>query len=300
MRAPIPIRAAAALALAATEPPTVLEPLMHTATRQRIRRLNRLSRLGIIGAQRCTAALPSPLDPQTAVYVGSAEGNIADTVSMVRDLHENGTPPMPVSFINVSTNMTGFNVARGLGLSGINLAASRDRLPFEAVLDLAGLDLAAGSASAALVGCVDECAWPLEEHRRRLGLPPGAALAEGSSWLLLGDGPGPALAEVDGPYWFEDRRGLDAFLETDGVGDAGFRLATGASLAAGEEAGIAHRLGEPPRYPYREGFGYLGSITAWGIARFIESNRGHPAGLLHVDRDTRGRYVVIKLRTLPA
>ena len=299
MRNPIPIRSAAAFNLPATEPAAELESLMPPATRQRVRRLNRLSRLGIIGAQRCAAGIASPLDPETAIYVGSAEGNIADTVSMVRDLHENGTPPMPVSFINVSSNMTGFNIARGLGLAGINLAASRDGLPFEAVLDLAGLDLDAGTTETALVGCVDECAWPLAEHRRRLGLDPGAALAEGSSWLLLGERPEPAIAEIEGPCWFSDRQTLEAWLSEEGAGLSEPTLATGGAITAEEEAGFATLLGDPSRYHYREDQGYLGSITAWSLARFVETNRGHKAHLLHIDRDSRNRYAVTELRTHP-
>ena len=184
MTAPVTILAAGSFAAPATEPTLDIKTLLREAGGPRLRRSNRLTELALLGALRCCQSI-GPLHEQSALYLASGQGNVGDTVSLLQQIVRDGLEPMPFSFINVSSNMAGFAVAQALGLQGRNMAVSRNGGAFDSALELALLDLLSGSVPMALVGVVEECAWPLPEHRRRLGVADDMPLAEQSSWLLL-------------------------------------------------------------------------------------------------------------------
>lgn len=156
------------------------------------RRINRFIRLALIGANRCASNAELPTD--TAVYLASEHGPIADTVALMQTLLLDHEPVMPVSFINLATNMAGFHVARTLGLNGRNIAVARHHCGLGAGLELAALD----PAGTVLLGTISEGVWPLHEHRIRCQLPANADLAEGSYWLALArpDRHGPTLTRT--------------------------------------------------------------------------------------------------------
>lgn len=179
------------------------------------RRTSRFTELALLGAATCLEAFEGTVPMQCSVYLGTGQGPVADTAELMRQIQVDGLPPLPISFINVSSNTGGFEIAGMLGLAGRNACISRGAGSFEAALELARADLAAGRVPMALAGGVDECVWPPAEHRRRLGVAPEATLAEGSHWLLLApEGDGPAVGES---AYLADRAALRSRLREHGA-----------------------------------------------------------------------------------
>lgn len=146
------------------------------------RRANRLMRMAYLGASDCLSGQATPPESNTGIVLASSHGNIAETLGMLQGIREKDQPPMPLDFINVSTNMAGFHVMRTLGLQGgPSLMISRGPRSFSAALEIAGLE----PERSWLVGIVEECAWPLDAHRRRLRIAADEPLAEASYWLWL-------------------------------------------------------------------------------------------------------------------
>ncbi|MFO7594633.1 MAG: beta-ketoacyl synthase N-terminal-like domain-containing protein [Pseudomonadota bacterium] len=171
-------------AAAASDPPADLKPLLREVHPNRMRRNNRFTELALLGALRCVQDIGG-LPEQCALYLASGQGNVSDTVSLLHETVRDRLEPMPLSFINVSSNIAGFTVSQVLGLHGHNIAVSRNGGAFDSALELALLDLQSGAVPMALVGVVEEYALPPAEHCRRLGLAEGELPAEQSSWLLL-------------------------------------------------------------------------------------------------------------------
>lgn len=173
----MPIAAIGAFAQEATDVATPLREALRAACPQAPRRLNRLIELALIGAHRCASG--RALDPRTAIYMACTHGCLGDAVDLVANVVR-GAPTMPVTFINVSSNMAGFYVASTLGLHSGNHVGSSNDFAWEATLALA-----CASGNPALIGAVEEAAWPLDAHRVRLELARGASVLETSQWLLL-------------------------------------------------------------------------------------------------------------------
>lgn len=167
---------------------------LHALVAKPPRRINRYIRLALIGAHRCVAQT-APLSPATPLYMASEQGSVAETIRLMDDIVVHGHAPMPMPFINVSSNMVGFYLAASLGLTGRNINVARSRGSFGAILELADLDTDldanrgavrdSASPMPLLLGTANECVWPLAEHRRRSGLPTDVPLVEGSYWLLV-------------------------------------------------------------------------------------------------------------------
>ncbi len=284
------VAAVASLDLQAGETPAILGERVREACGKSVRRINRFIQLALIGAHDCVGSRSLAAD--TAVYLATGQGNVADTAQMMRDILARGEAPMPFSFINVSSNMAGFYVAQGLELSGANLTVSRHDFSFEAAVQLAGVDL--GDGGRALIGAVEECAWPLARHRERLGVAQGTPLSEGSHWLLIDqDEPAP-LALIEWSEGFVSREAALAALKAAGL-PRDTLLGTGWGIDEAERGEWMRALGLPDCFDYLSGAGYHDTLTALGLCRFIET---HPAGrLLHINRGRDGRYQALMLST---
>lgn len=182
----INVLASYAFAAAAVEPPLDIKTLLREAGGPKLRRTNRITELSLLGALHCVAG--RELANRCGLYLASGQGSVGDTSSLMQQILRDGLEPMPLSFINVSSNMPGYYVAQTLGLESRNLAVSSRLAAFDSAFELARLDLAAGNVEQALVGVVEECSYPLDDYRRHVGLGEEFALAESSAWLLLGRG----------------------------------------------------------------------------------------------------------------
>ena len=277
----LPIAGAASFAPEATEPATSLREPLRAACANAPRRLNRIIELSLIGAHRCVAG--RPLAPDTAIYLACTHGTVADIVTLV-DAVCRGTPVMPVTFINLSSNMAGFYVASTLGLHSGNHVGSANEVPFEATLDLAR-----SHHTPFLLGAVEECSWPLDAHRQRLGVAPGTPLLEASHWLWIDPSAAAPIAFIDSLERFPDSASLVAYLRAQ---RPSANCAVSISGASPEVAAAVHAAAGLSAAPLAEPAGYTGMPTAQKCLDFVRNGRGE---LLQLSATAAGAWYAMKL-----
>jgi hypothetical protein len=199
---PLPIVAAAGFVQPAGDAPSNLRDEVRAVTPNAPRRINRLSELGLIGAHRCAAG--RELADDTAVVVATTTGCLNDSVRLLQAVGQR-RPPMPMDFINVSSNMTGFHLAAGLRLHSSNQVVASADFAWEAAVEVAML-----GSRRFLVGAIEECTWPLEQQRERLGLPGDTPILESSQWLWVDRDARSPIARINRIQRFQD----DAELAT--------------------------------------------------------------------------------------
>ncbi|APZ42050.1 hypothetical protein [Acidihalobacter ferrooxydans] len=208
------IVAAGGIALAAGGAPTPLDPLYAGLGLKAPRRSSRFTQLALLGARLATAMLAAPLDAGSALYLATGAGNVADTAAVLEGLYRLGEAPMPFAFINVSSNVAGFQIAAALGLNGSNLTVSRRDSALGAALELALADAGSGRLAQAMIGAVDECCWPLDRHRERLQIAADTPLGEGSHWLAVDQTATVPLGVINAVVRLAARPALEAWLRT--------------------------------------------------------------------------------------
>lgn len=183
-----PILSAISCGFPTAEGPVNLKSLFAESGKPGPRRVNRLIQLAVLGARRCVGDRTLP--DNTAVYLTSRSAHVADSLLLLGRIRAN-QPSSPVSFINTSGNMAGYYIAADLGLSGSNQSIHATDLAWSQILELAVA--AADPQQYLLIGCAEECVWPLEQHRSRHELAADCAIDEQSTFVLLGPvgAPGP-------------------------------------------------------------------------------------------------------------
>jgi hypothetical protein len=270
---------------------TDLKPIAKAVTGQAVRRIGRFIQLALIGAGRCLAGRMPP--PETAVYFTTGSGDFEVTVEVMEHLFRDGFPPKPLSFINTVSNAACFYVAKQFGLSGRSSCIGNGTFGFEAALQLALLDLKAGTVASALVGSADIVLQPLAVHRRRLGQGQDAPLAEAAHWLWLTAGTeGPEVAAVAFPA---DRAALLAWIGAQGLDVATTALVAGPSLELEDFASLRDEAGLTRVFEYLDGRAYYDSRAGAAVSEFL-ADGGEAEALLHVNGDAEGRYAVMLVR----
>lgn len=165
-----------------------LDARLNAVSRERFRRIDRFIALAVMGSAECAAK--RELADDCGLYLSSGVGPVGSNTQVQEQLCRDHLLPKPFHFVNTLGSAAGHYVAKNLGLRGQNLFISRRGDAFQAALSVACADLQLGVVSQALVGAVEECTLPLEDHRRRQGLAGDVALAEGSHWILVGRGAG--------------------------------------------------------------------------------------------------------------
>jgi len=283
---PLPITGVASLARVAGEAPASLREAIRALCPAAPRRVNRLIEWGLLGAHTCVQGHALP--PDTDIYMAFSSGCVADSVALVKNAVRD-QPTMPVTFINVSSNMAGFYVASSLGLHSENqVVASRD-FSWEAALELAMLNTA--DRRGLLVGAVEEAVWPLAEHRERLGLAPGAPVLESSQWLLVSRESTAPIATLQWIRRFPDDAALAQFL-------AAAPPAAGTALWV--EGDDPARWQSRAGLPLAEGLapeGHTRLPAALACCRFVAQRRA--GALLHLHRGRAGAWYALRLEVLP-
>jgi hypothetical protein len=160
-----------------------LDPILRPLCREPFRRIDRFIQLALLGSAQCVAG--QKLDPSCGLYASTGIGPIGNNILVQETLIRDHLIPKPFHFVNTLGSSTGYYIAKNLALQGQALFISRRKGAFEAALACATADLELGACRQALVGLVEECTLPLEQHRLRLGAPAGAPCIEGSWWALL-------------------------------------------------------------------------------------------------------------------
>jgi len=297
MEQPLYIYGAAAHVWPVEEGPPELKAQIDAAWGKRFRRVNHFIELALIGAKSCLSSPRKPLPLDCDIYLATEQGNVADVAKITESLFKRLESPMPLEFLNVPNNMAGFYLAQGLGLHSSNLTIAHRAFPFETALDIAmfNITISRKTDPRALVGGVEECAYPLNLHRMRMGLAAGTPLAEGSSWLYIGSARETALARCEWVKLFHDRNSLLAFLQSQDLPSSTF-LSIGYGMSESQLNEFASILGLGNHYDCRAIAPYHDTYSAYAIASFIADKRGQT--LVHVNRDPQDRYAAVRISTM--
>jgi 3-oxoacyl-[acyl-carrier-protein] synthase II len=170
--------------------------------RKGTRNLDRLTQLGLLGADQAIAALPGGLAgvelDRTGAVVGTTTGSITTATDVGRETLVNEKPYMvnPATFPNTVMNTCSGQIAIRHGLLGVNAAVSGGPLTWLYAVRYARTALTSGRADRLLVGAVEEVtartAWAW--HLTGL-LTPDAPLGEGAAFFVMertGEGTAPA------------------------------------------------------------------------------------------------------------
>jgi len=179
---PLYIEAVSLLLQEVSESSLELKKELEHTSGQKFRRVNHFVLLALAGVFR----LPnlSTIDSQCSLYVGTANGCVRDVIKMLEQMYRDTLLPMPFTFMGTSTSMAGFHIAQTLGLSGSNLTVSNPYGAFEQALSMAYTEMESGKSASALVGCVDEGVFPLDEFKK-ITHNDDEVVLEGGCWVKL-------------------------------------------------------------------------------------------------------------------
>lgn len=269
------------------------KPLVADAVGQPVRRVGRFIQLALIGAGRCAKA--ARLSQDAAVYLGSGRGDLEITIEVMQALLRDGHAPKPLSFINTVSNAACYYVAQNLKLASRSSFVCNRYFAFETMLQLAAMDLRAGSISSALVGTVDVVVPPLQDHRKRLGLVPDAPVADASHWLCLSTkAASNALGKILAVENFPDVDAMQAWLEQNDFGKE-CAVSGGQFLGDDEFDELSRKNSFARVFSYRDDRAYYDSQSGAVIGEFLRANSSE-AQLIHINRDPSGRYCVMQIQ----
>ncbi len=153
-----------------------------------LRRMDHLSRMVVTACRMALADARLTLDAQaaadTGMVLGTAFGNLRESLDLVRDLFARGPGRVnPLTFPNVVLNAPTGYAAIDLGLHGPCFTVTRGEASGEAALALAYDTIVSGHADVLLVGGADEIAPILFHVYRDIGvLSPDAPAAIAREW----------------------------------------------------------------------------------------------------------------------
>lgn len=164
-------------------------PLQDFAPKRSLRRLDRLSRLALLGAHLALQNSTSPLDlKNTGLIIATGYGATATTFAFLDSCIDDGDAlASPTHFSHSVHNAAAANVAIHLGLRGPCCTVSQFGGSFASALATARAWLLQGRVDTVLVGAVDEVCDVLAYcHARLCATQDNAALpGEGAAFFLL-------------------------------------------------------------------------------------------------------------------
>ncbi len=256
-----------------------------------VRRVGRFIQLALIGTGECLQG--QSYEPATAVYLASENGDMETQIDVLNAMYREQQPPKPLSFINTVSNAACFYIGNAFHLSGESSFISAVGLAFERALSVALVDLQLGRVPAALVGVVDICYLPLQQHRIRIGAEPDYSVGEGSTWLWLSpliEGK-EKLAEVRSAGFVHS---IDELSEIGSIpGDYSGILVAGAVSVTDQEK-IRQRF---PRAVYQSDIDqmpFFNSRQAHVVARFLHQNT--QGDFLYINQGIDGDMAYLYLR----
>jgi hypothetical protein len=201
-----------------------------------------------------------------------------------------GEAPSPFKFINAVGSTTGFYLSQHFGLQGNGISLAQADFAVQSCIELAGADLQTGQIEAALIGVTGEAGYPLEVHRRRLGIDRDRPILEGSYWLLAARGlPGatPVARIIDACEFNSHERLLDRLAAR--YADRSLLLACGSQVSEAFRQRLGETLprGRPAdRAPDAPFYEYPAAVM---IHDFLHASPPAADTLVYIDADTGER-----------
>jgi len=257
-------------------------------TSETFRRVNRFILLSLLGAHQCV--YKHTLDPDTGIYVATEHGNLGETAAILDEIFVSRSLPKPFGFINTMSGTAAFYLARSLGLLGRNITVSAQHLSFERALELLTADFAVGVVRSALIGGADEALrsrTALESETNR-----GWNVVDGSAWFYVKTEKDGACASFTDMRSFRDVTSFNKWIgEYEGTTE--HIVSFGAMMGNKEAAVLRDTIRPAAEFDYLDEYGYSGSATTCGIGLFVKMFRQKT--LLHINRDQRGHYTIVKV-----
>lgn len=250
------------------------------------RRIDRFIQLALIGAHKAVAG--RELDPETAIYLTSGQGDIPVFERVRRQRYFQKMMSKPVDFVNLAGNTAGFYVASHLGLTSANLFLTQKYFPVQMALLLAQSELELQKQPAILLGGVDARHENQELAKKLLGVGESTVLGEGSNWMLLKGDPERALATLS-----VDSRSLDLLqlkVEIEKLGQGSF-LAFSRHFPTDIISEIMTFRKDLRRFDYELLTGYYETLPLFVLNKFITGASGK---MLYIDRDD-DRFMIIQV-----
>ena len=259
-------------------------------TRENFRRVNKFILLTILGARQCITA--HTLDADTAIYLTTEHGNLGETADVLDEIYAVSSLPKPFGFINTMSSTAAFYLAQNLGIRGRNITVSSQHLSFERGLELLKVDFAGGAERSALIGGVDEAS--LSGTALEANGDHGWRMIDGSGWLYIKPEREGACGAVTEVRSFSDGHSCMRWIRKRARSPVGI-VAFGALIDDKEASVLREMVPLTAEFDYLSDYGYSGSATACGVSLFMKR---FPGGtLLHINRDRRGNYAVIEVRS---
>ncbi len=271
-----------------------LKDLVKTLWGKSYRRISHFIELALVGAKRCADQAPITIDAQCNLLFTTGQGNISQVVKVTRQIFKEHEPPMPFDFMHITNNMAPFYVAQGLGITSSNLTIAHRAFPFETAMDLAALQMPSTNAQC-LIGAVDECAFPLNEHRQRLALAPDTPLAEGSHWMLLGSNQEHAIAQLEFSVFCHSKDQLLQRLTPYEFNNP-VSVSCGYNVDGEEQYWWQDQMINADYFDYQQHTAYHDTAAAYGITSFIQTHRKRT--LIHINKSGQHRYCAVCITVL--
>jgi 3-oxoacyl-[acyl-carrier-protein] synthase II len=272
---------------------TDMKDLSKRVLGQRLRQASHFVELATIGARLCLNRLGETERPDMAVYLGTALGDTRKNEALFSQVFPPGTGiAAPFDFINATSNMAAFYVARLAGTSARNLTVTQGIFSFERALQLAFDDLRAGDIATALVGGVDENCFPRATYKLHWPLRDHEIMGEGSAWLFLSTESEGAIAELlTLRQWREALEPSQLAQAIQALGPAA-AIICGNQLSAADRSALAQTFPRAPLLSYQEYCGSYPTAAGFGVASQLE-DKPAPGLRVHVNRDVDGSAMLV-------
>ncbi len=256
------------------------------------RRIDRFIQLALIGAHQAAAGYK--LDPETAIYMTSGQGDIPVFERVRYQRYFQKMMSKPVDFVNLGGNIAGFYVASHLKLAGANLFLSHKQFTVQMALLLAQSALELKQESAILLGGVDEYSENQELAKKLLGVESSIRLGEGSNWMLIkaeAEGARAALSVYPESFNLPQLKTLIEKLAAESF------LAFSRRLPASTIAGLMALRTDLPRFDYELSSAYYETLPLYVLNSFLQETGKDYGTLIHIDGDG-DKFMVMQVETL--
>jgi len=262
------------------------------------RRISKFVLLALIGA--CSCAARRPLEQDTAIYLTTENGNLADTESVLSQIYRRHSLPLPFNFINTMANTASFYIAQGLGLCGRNISVSSQNLSFERGLELLKTDMDLRFVRHALIGLVDEATASASHFAASSGVDSARVnQIDRSCWLYASTESDGAIGEVTAIQSFKAQDETILWLEKNPEALPGdMVISFGLAIGPAEKDMWLTRVqaitsGPVREFDYVKNSGNFNVTTACGVAAFL--NTSGASHLLHINKNFSDQYVILQV-----